>query len=104
MLPERATHRVRVGPQSRAQSTRSGDVFVAPWEADESASQVGLVAEAVRRANAYLDAGVDYVYPILLWETESLRRFMSEVRGPVNIVRPPQAPSLVELIALASPA
>ena len=76
------------------------DVFVAPWEADESASQGRLVAEAVRRANAYLEAGVDCVYPILLWEADSLRRFMSEARGPVNIVRIPQAPSLAELTAL----
>jgi 2-methylisocitrate lyase-like PEP mutase family enzyme len=76
------------------------DVFVAPWEADEGASQGGLVAEAVQRANAYLQAGADCVYPILLWETDSLRRFMSEVHGPVNIVRLPQAPSLAELTEL----
>ena len=30
----------------------------------------------------------------------ALRRFMSEVRGPVNVVRLPQAPSLAELAAL----
>lgn len=76
------------------------DVFVAPFEADEAASQAGLVDEAVRRANAYLEAGVDCVYPILLWETDPLRRFMSDVRGPANIARLPQAPSLAELTAL----
>jgi 2-methylisocitrate lyase-like PEP mutase family enzyme len=76
------------------------DVFVAPFEADEEASQGGLVAEAVRRANAYLEAGVDCVYPILLWETDPLRQFMSEVRGPVNVVRLEQAPSVAELAAL----
>ena len=32
--------------------------------------------------------------------TEALRRFTSEVRGPVNVVRLPQAPSLAELAAL----
>jgi len=40
------------------------------------------------------------VYPIILWETGALRRFISEVRGPVNVVRLPQAPSLAELAAL----
>ena len=36
------------------------------------------------------------VYPIVLWETDALRGFMSEVGGPVNVVRLPQAPSLAE--------
>jgi 2-methylisocitrate lyase-like PEP mutase family enzyme len=76
------------------------DVFLAPFQSDEATSQDGLVAEAVRRANAYLEAGVDCVYPIVLWETEPLRRFMSEVRGPVNIAALEQAPSLADLAAL----
>ena len=40
------------------------------------------------------------MYPIVLWETDALRRFTSEVRGLVNVVRLPQAPSLAELAAL----
>jgi len=56
-------------------------------------------AAAVRRANAYLGAGADCVYPILLWETDALRRFISEVNGPVNVARLPQAPSFAELAA-----
>jgi 2-methylisocitrate lyase-like PEP mutase family enzyme len=77
------------------------DVFLGPFLAGAGPeTQDALVPEAVRRASAYLEAGVDCVYPITLWETDALRRFMSEVRGPVNIVRLPQAPSLVELAAL----
>jgi 2-methylisocitrate lyase-like PEP mutase family enzyme len=77
------------------------DVFLGPFLAGAGpGSQDELVPEAVRRASAYLEAGVDCVYPITLWETDALRRFMSEVRGPVNIVRLPQAPSLAELAAL----
>jgi 2-methylisocitrate lyase-like PEP mutase family enzyme len=76
------------------------DVFFHPFLADESGPQEGFVAEAVRRANAYLEAGVDCVYPICLWELNALRRFMSEVSGPVNITREPQAPSIAELSAL----
>jgi 2-methylisocitrate lyase-like PEP mutase family enzyme len=77
------------------------DVFLGPLLAGAGAgTQLELVPEAVRRANAYLEAGVDCVYPIVLWEMDALRRFMSEVSGPVNVVRLPQAPSLAELAAL----
>jgi 2-methylisocitrate lyase-like PEP mutase family enzyme len=40
------------------------------------------------------------VYPITLWETDALRRFMSDVHGPVNVVCLPQGPSLAELAEL----
>jgi 2-methylisocitrate lyase-like PEP mutase family enzyme len=77
------------------------DVFLHAWLAGAGpGTQAELVPDAVRRANAYLDAGVDCVYPITLWEADALRAFMSEVRGPVNIVRLPNAPSLAELAAL----
>ena len=38
-------------------------------------------AAALRRANAYLDAGVDCVYPICLWEADATRRFVAGTRG-----------------------
>jgi 2-methylisocitrate lyase-like PEP mutase family enzyme len=63
-------------------------------------TQAELVPEALRRASAYLEAGADCVYPIALSETDALRRFTSEVRGPVNVIRLPQMPSLAELAAL----
>jgi 2-methylisocitrate lyase-like PEP mutase family enzyme len=74
------------------------DVFLGPFLAGAGpGTQDELVPEALRRAHAYVEAGVDCVYPIALWETDALRRFMSEARGPVNAVRLPQAPSLAEL-------
>jgi 2-methylisocitrate lyase-like PEP mutase family enzyme len=77
------------------------DVFLGPLLAGAGpGTQEELVPEALHRANAYFEAGVDCVYPIVLWETDALRRFMSEVSGPVNVVRLPQAPSLTELAAL----
>jgi 2-methylisocitrate lyase-like PEP mutase family enzyme len=78
------------------------DVFLWPFLAGaDPGSQEELVPEALRRANAYLEAGVDCVFPIALWETAALRRFMSDIGGPVNVVRLPQGePSLAELAAL----
>ena len=77
------------------------DVFLGPLLAGAGpGTQAELVPEALRRANAYVEAGVDCVYPIVLWELDALRRFTAEARGPVNIARMPQAPSLEELAAL----
>jgi 2-methylisocitrate lyase-like PEP mutase family enzyme len=77
------------------------DVFLRPFFAGAGpGTQAELVPEAVRRANAYLDAGADCVYPIALWEPDALRRFIAQVRGPVNVIRLPQMPSLAELAAL----
>jgi 2-methylisocitrate lyase-like PEP mutase family enzyme len=77
------------------------DVYVGPFFAGAGPqTQKKLLPEAVRRANAYLEAGADCVYPIALWEADALRRFTSEVHGPVNVLRLPQTPSLAELAAL----
>jgi 2-methylisocitrate lyase-like PEP mutase family enzyme len=77
------------------------DVFLGPWLAGAGpGTQEGLVPEALRRANAYLEADADCVFPIALWEADALRRFMSEVGGLVNVLRLPQGPSLAELAAL----
>jgi 2-methylisocitrate lyase-like PEP mutase family enzyme len=77
------------------------DVFLWPMLAGAGpGTQADLVPEALRRASAYLEAGVDCVYPIALWEADALRSFMSEVGGPVNIVRLPPAPSVAELAEL----
>jgi len=76
------------------------DVFLGPVLAGaDPGAQMELVPEAVRRANAYLDAGADCVYPIALWAPDALRRFCSDVHGPVNALRLPQAPPLAELAA-----
>ena len=77
------------------------DVFLGGFLAGAGpGTQKELVPEALRRANDCLEAGVDCVCPIALWETDALRRFTSEVRGPVNVIRLPQTPSLAELAAL----
>ncbi len=77
------------------------DVFLHPFLAGAGpGTQEELVPEALSRANAYLEAGVDCVFPITLWEVDALRRFTSEVGGLVNVLRSPQTPPLAELAAL----
>ena len=75
------------------------DVFLGPFLSGAGpGTQERLIPEAVRRAHAYFEAGADCVYPIALWEADALRRFVSEVSGPVNVVRLPQTP-LADLAA-----
>jgi 2-methylisocitrate lyase-like PEP mutase family enzyme len=77
------------------------DVFLGPFLAGAGpGTQEALVAEALHRATAYLEAGVDCVFPIALWETDALRRFITGIRGPVNVISVPQTHSLADLAAL----
>jgi 2-methylisocitrate lyase-like PEP mutase family enzyme len=79
------------------------DVFLWPYVADPSpGTQEKLVDEALRRARVYLEAGVDCVYPICLWETAALRRFMSEFSGSVNLTRMEEGPAIAELAELGA--
>jgi 2-methylisocitrate lyase-like PEP mutase family enzyme len=62
--------------------------------------QRDLVPDAVRRAQAYLEAGADCVFPILLAERDVIAAFVAEAPGPVNVLATPRAPSPGELAAL----
>jgi 2-methylisocitrate lyase-like PEP mutase family enzyme len=74
------------------------DVFLSAFLAGaEGKSQAELVAEALRRAHAYVEAGADCVFPIVLWEADTLQSFISEAPGPVNVLQIPPAPSHAEL-------
>jgi 2-methylisocitrate lyase-like PEP mutase family enzyme len=53
-----------------------------------------LLAEGVRRARAYLEAGADCVYPIMLSDHDTIRAFVEMVEGPVNVLLGPDAPDL----------
>jgi len=79
------------------------DVFVrAAASGAEPGPQTELLGEALRRAKAYFEAGVDCVYPIALWEAEPLGEFISEAPGPVNALKIPPAPSFAELRELGA--
>src|SRR3954468_21578877 len=57
--------RHRLGDNARV------DVFLGPFLAGAGpGTQAELVPEALRRAHAYAEAGVDCVFPIALWETD----------------------------------
>src|SRR3954463_15652258 len=77
------------------------DVFLGPFLAGAGpGTQAELVPQALRRAHAHLEAGVDGVFPIALSQTDALRRFRWEVGGPVMVVSLPQGPSVAVLAAL----
>ena len=77
------------------------DVFIpSAFSGPGGSAQGDLVPEALRRAQAYLDAGADCVYPIGLWEAGALAAFVPACPGPVNVLRIPPAPSLGELAGL----
>jgi 2-methylisocitrate lyase-like PEP mutase family enzyme len=66
----------------------------------QGTSQAELVDEALRRAHAYVAAGVDCVFPIALWERDALESFLSDAPGSVNVLQIPPAPSHDELAEL----
>ena len=71
------------------------DVFL------RAADQRAVLAEGIERARAYLDAGADCVYPILVRDETVLAEFVEALRpAPVNAVYLPGGPSLSALRGL----
>jgi 2-methylisocitrate lyase-like PEP mutase family enzyme len=70
------------------------DVYVHEKDGDHR------LAEALRRARAYLAAGADCVYPILVDDEPTIRALTGGVDGPVNILARPGAPGPDRLAAL----
>jgi len=76
------------------------DVFLTALLAGSDTPQLELLPDALQRARMYVDAGVDCVFPIALWELDALREFVAGSPGPVNILETPRAPSIGELAEL----
>src|SRR5918996_1124592 len=53
--------------------------------------------EAIRRGNAYAEAGGDCIFYLNLHSAETIGRVIKEVRAPVSILAGPQSPSVSEL-------
>jgi 2-methylisocitrate lyase-like PEP mutase family enzyme len=85
----------------RAAAEVAGVGIVINARIDTFVRQLGTVdeqlAEGVRRARLYFDAGADCVYPITLADDAVIDAFLQEVGGPVNILMTPRAPSLLRL-------
>jgi 2-methylisocitrate lyase-like PEP mutase family enzyme len=53
--------------------------------------------EGIARGRAYMGAGADCTYPILLADAEGIRRYVDDTAAPVNIFLRPGTPSVGEL-------
>ena len=59
-----------------------------------------ILEQGVARARAYVDAGADCVYPILLSDAPVIEELVKAVGHPVNILALPSAPSIAQLTEL----
>lgn len=71
------------------------DVFI---PAHSSQPIEALLDEGISRARAYVAAGADCVYPILLTDGQAIERFAKLVDAPVNIMALPSAPPIEQLV------
>ncbi|MGH2387970.1 MAG: isocitrate lyase/PEP mutase family protein [Chloroflexota bacterium] len=55
---------------------------------------------AVRRANAYLEAGADCIYPIGILDRDVIANLVKAINGPINILGGSPEPTLPELARL----
>jgi 2-methylisocitrate lyase-like PEP mutase family enzyme len=90
--------------QVRAAADASGVGLVINARVDVYLHEVGApgqrLAEALRRARRYLEAGADCVFPIMLSDEEPLAELVRDAGGPVNVLYGPGTPSLERLAEL----
>ncbi|HZU67253.1 MAG TPA: isocitrate lyase/phosphoenolpyruvate mutase family protein [Ktedonobacteraceae bacterium] len=72
------------------------DVYLLP--SDESPAT--RLEEAVRRGNAYLQAGADCFFPITVSDAQTIGSLTREISGPINILAGPNTPTIPELAQL----
>ena len=56
--------------------------------------------QVVRRANAYLQAGADCIYPIGILDQSLIANLVKAINGPINVLGGPPGPPLPELAQL----
>lgn len=64
-----------------------------------SGSKSEKVAETIARAQAYLEAGTDCIYPITVGDIETLKLIRDATRAPINVYASASAASMRELEA-----
>ncbi len=70
------------------------------WMLGSGTSEADRVAEAVRRARAYLAAGADCIYPIGLADRDTIAALVAAIDAPINVGARPGMPDLAELARL----
>jgi 2-methylisocitrate lyase-like PEP mutase family enzyme len=58
------------------------------------------IAEAVRRGNAFREAGADSVFVPFVGDRDTIEQLVQQIRAPVNILGTPNAPTLKQLAVL----
>ncbi len=58
------------------------------------------LAEAVRRGNAFRDAGANSVFVPFVSDRDTIEQLVQQINAPINILGTPNAPSLKEMAAL----
>lgn len=53
--------------------------------------------ETITRAKAYLDAGADSIYPIILNDADMLRKLYEKIKAPINVYAMASTPPMREL-------
>jgi 2-methylisocitrate lyase-like PEP mutase family enzyme len=86
---------------ARAAATAAGVPLVINARTDAFAAR-GLLAEvrmaeAVRRANAYLAAGADCAFVPFVSDRDAISRLVREIRGPLNVLAKPGSPPLADM-------
>jgi len=96
-----AVDRVRVARQA-ADATGVRLVLNARTDAFEAPEipRDKRLGEAVRRGNAFREAGADSVFVPFVADTGTIEQLIQQIRAPVNILGTPNAPTLKELASL----
>lgn len=92
-----AVERVRT---ARAAAKAAGVPLVLNARTDAFSQGMGGFTEAVRRGNAFREAGADSVFVPFVADRDTIERLVNDIDAPLNILGTPGAPSLKELESL----
>jgi 2-methylisocitrate lyase-like PEP mutase family enzyme len=84
----------------RSAADHTGIPLVLNARTDAFSPDMGGFAEAVRRGNAYREAGADSVFVPFVGDRGTIERLVKEIEAPLNILGSPNAPSLKEMANL----
>jgi len=92
-----AVDRVRA---ARAAADAAGIPFVLNARTDAFSPNLGGLPEAIRRGNAFREAGADAVFVPFVGDRDTIERLVREIPAPLNILGTPNAPTLKEMASL----